>query len=127
VTRYAPGERVAVYAAAVRGLTTLESDPERQLKYMDFIDIYAALDENEQQRYQREYPDEVATMSNFAERFTAIGEQRGEATMLLRQLCYKFGALPDAARERVTTADPDTLLTWSERILTAESIDEVLH
>lgn len=30
--RYEPAERVDVYAAAVRGLTTLEPDPERQLK-----------------------------------------------------------------------------------------------
>lgn len=141
--RYAPDDRVAVYADAVRGLVTLEPDPERQLKYMDFIDIYAGLDDNEQQRYIQEYPNEAATMSHFAERFTAIGEQRGEqrgekrgeqrglqrgeATMLLRLMRHKFGDLPEAACRRVETADPDTLLTWSERILTADSIDEVLH
>ncbi|WP_295390422.1 transposase [uncultured Thiodictyon sp.] len=125
--RYAPEDRVAVYADAVRGLTTLEADPELQLKYMDFIDIYAALDENEQQRYHQQYPEEVAAMTSFAERFTAIGEQRGEATMLLLLLRHKFGDLADSTRQRVETADPDTLLTWSERILTADSIDEILH
>ena len=51
-----PEDRVDVYAAAVRGLSTLEPDPERQLKYADFIDIYSALDDNERQRYESEYP-----------------------------------------------------------------------
>ncbi len=43
---YAPDEKIAVYAQAVRGLITLEPDPERRIKYLDFIDIYAALDDN---------------------------------------------------------------------------------
>jgi len=30
-------------------------------------------------------------------------------------------------RERVTQADPNTLLDWSDRILDASSIEEVLH
>lgn len=38
---YAPGDKIEVYAQAVRGLLELESDPERQIKYLDFIDIYA--------------------------------------------------------------------------------------
>jgi hypothetical protein len=47
--------------------------------------------------------------------------------MLLRLLRHKFGDLAETTRQRVETADPDTLLTWSERILTADSIEEVLH
>jgi len=61
----------------VRGLTDLERDPERQLKYLDFIDIYAALDDNERAEYQRDYPDEAETMSRFAERFHEKGMQQG--------------------------------------------------
>jgi len=38
----------------------------------------------------------------------------------------KFGADALAPyRSRVERADPDTLLAWSERILTAATIDEV--
>jgi hypothetical protein len=43
---YGPEDKLAVCAHALRGLTTLEPDPERRVKYLDFIDIYAALDEN---------------------------------------------------------------------------------
>jgi hypothetical protein len=48
---YLPASRVKVYAEAVRGLIGLEPHPEKQLKYLDFIDIYAELDNNEMRRY----------------------------------------------------------------------------
>ena len=66
---YPPERRVEVYAQAVRGLTALEPDPEKRLKYLDFSDIYAALDDNERAQYLQDYPDEAQTMSRFAERF----------------------------------------------------------
>ena len=53
--RYPPEEKVEVYAAAVRGLTSLEPNPDRQRKYADFVDVYAALDDTERQRYERDY------------------------------------------------------------------------
>jgi hypothetical protein len=53
--KYSPAQRVEVYAQAVRGLIWLEPDPEKQLKYLDFIDIYTGLDDNEWERYQQEY------------------------------------------------------------------------
>jgi hypothetical protein len=56
-----------------------------------------------------------------------IGIQLGEATMLMFQLEQKFRAVPDAARQRVQQADPDTLLRWSGRVLTEDSIDDVLR
>jgi len=39
---------------------------QRRLKYLDFIDIYANLDDNERERYQREYPDEAEIMCSFS-------------------------------------------------------------
>ncbi len=55
------------------------------------------------------------------------GERRGEATMLLRLLERKFGPPSAPVRDRVTQADAETLLEWSERLLVAHSLDEVLH
>jgi hypothetical protein len=141
--RYAPEEKVEVYAAAVRGLASLEPDPERQRKYADFVDVYTALDDTERQRYEREYPDEAQIMSSFSHRFREEGMQKGmqegmqegmqkgmqqgEALALLRQMRRKFGDVPDTARRRVEAADADTLLEWLDRILTAKSIDDVIH
>lgn len=136
--RAAPERRLDAYAAAVRGLVSLEDDPEKQLKYFAFIDRYADLDENERVTYEREYPQEAKIMSGFAERYIQQGleqglqqgkqegRQEGEALILLRQLQLKFGALPAAARERIERADAQTLLTWSERVLTAEDLAQVI-
>ena len=140
---YDEEDKLEVYASAVRGLADLETDPERQLKYLDFIDIYAALDENERIVYRRRYPEELANMTRFAERFMEKGREEGReegrdggvkkgirqggARMLLRQLSLRFGDLPQSAREQVEFADADTLLRWSDRILTATTWEEVLR
>lgn len=53
------------------------------------------------------------------------GLQLGETRVLLRQLRLKFGPLSPDTEERVRSADSDLLLVWSDRILTAGSLDEV--
>ncbi len=54
------------------------------------------------------------------------GRQEGEVMMLLRLLEQRFGAVPDSIRSRLKQADMDTLLVWSERVLTCTTLDEVL-
>jgi predicted transposase/invertase (TIGR01784 family) len=65
-----------------------------------------------------------------AERLIAEGEARGEAKgkaeLLLRQLGLRFGALSDATREQVLHAPSERLDVWAERVITAQSLDEVL-
>jgi len=39
----------------------------------------------------------------------------------------KFGPPGEAVRQRIAQADAETLLRWSERILTADSPEAVLH
>lgn len=125
--RYASQQRVDVYAHAVRGLRELETDPDKISKYLDFIDIYADLDETEQKLYIHQYPQEAELMSTFAERFRQEGMQLGEVQILLRQLSHKFGELPPDVRRKIESADSERLLQWSERVLTARSLDEVLQ
>jgi len=70
-------------------------------------------------------------MSGFAERFIEQGIQQGvqpgEAKILVRQLTSRFGQLPAETVERIEAADADTLLEWCERVLTAKTLDEILH
>ncbi len=143
--RYGPDRKLAVYAAAVRGLVELEQDPEKKLKYLDFIDVYADLDDDERARYQREYPQEAATMGTFSERLEQgleqglaqgeqigmrkgeqIGVRKGEARVLLTLLRLKFGTVPEAVAARIDQADADTLLRWSGRVLSADDIEDVV-
>jgi hypothetical protein len=128
---YDPSERVPVYAMALRGLMQLEPDPDKRLKYADFVDIYANLNDTEREQYERDYPEENRTMQSFSTRMREegkqIGIQVGEANVVLFQLEQKFGPMPEAVRRRVQQADPATLLRWSGRVLTENSIDEVLR
>ncbi len=55
------------------------------------------------------------------------GRLEGEAELLLRQMSRRFGAVDEATHNRIKTADADTLLIWGERILFAQSIEEVFR
>ncbi|QVL50050.1 MAG: transposase [Thiocapsa sp.] len=56
------------------------------------------------------------------------GHRQGEANILLWQIEKKFGETSaNALRERVASADSDTLRLWSERILTADTPDALFH
>ncbi|MGB4334132.1 MAG: transposase [Chromatiaceae bacterium] len=46
---------------------------------------------------------------------------------LLRLILLKFGPPSPAVYRLVSAADAETLLRWSERILTAESADALLN
>ena len=133
---YPEKQKIDVYAESVRGLLELEANPDKRLKYMDYIDMYASLTDNEQIIYQQRYPKESAEMgSTFTERMSKPfidqgmqqGMQQGEQLLITRQLTRKFGRIPEEKLKMIREADEETLLTWSDRILTANSIDEVLH
>ena len=53
------------------------------------------------------------------------GRHTGMADLLLRQLAAKFGPLTAEHRRRLEQADAETLLRWSERLLTAHRPEEV--
>jgi hypothetical protein len=51
--------------------------------------------------------------------------QEGEANMLLRLLQRKFGFLPPAYRTKIEKANADMLHIWGDRILFANSLQQV--
>ncbi|MDE0420396.1 MAG: DUF4351 domain-containing protein [Gammaproteobacteria bacterium] len=124
-----PARRVETYAAAVRGLFELEPDPRRREKYVDFIDTYADLDDNERRRYEEQYPQEGTTMAGIVQRARdegiEQGIEQGERTLLRRQLRRRFGLLPREADERIGRASTRDLESWAERVLDAGTLDEV--
>ena len=66
-------------------------------------------------------------MQTFIDRYEQKGIQLGEAKVLLRQIELKFGTVSEQDRQRIESADAETLLIWSERVLTAESLTEVFR
>lgn len=78
---------------------------------------------------------EVADVEGIEE-FTAMMEQempewtrqnmaKGAANLLETLIREKFGALPDAIRERIESATAEQAHEWGRRILFANSLDEV--
>ncbi len=55
------------------------------------------------------------------------GRQEGGAWIVLGLLRLKFGALEPEIEVQVRSADSDRLQRWRERILTAESIQDVFR
>jgi predicted transposase YdaD len=56
----------------------------------------------------------------------AEGEAKGKAELLIRQLGLRFGALSEATRAKIVHAPPERLDSWAERVITAQSLEEVL-
>lgn len=46
---YDLSDKLAVYASAIRGLQRLESNRDKQLKYLEFVDIYSNPNSNERE------------------------------------------------------------------------------
>jgi hypothetical protein len=53
--------------------------------------------------------------------------KEGQASMLLRQLQRKFGFLPPSYRSKLENANPDSLNIWADRILFANSLQQVFE
>lgn len=67
-------------------------------------------------------PAKYEYQSDFAKRFLS----QGKADAVLKQLALRFGPLPDAAQERVRSANAAQLDALVELVLTAKSLDEAL-
>ena len=130
---YSPNEKLEMYLAAQTGLVTLEENPEKQRKYIDFIDYYAKLSDKEIATFREKYIDEKGEIMGFAQtlrdegRREGIkeGERKGGFIILFRQLTRRFGELPQWARERLENAAPEQLETWADQVLTAECLEDV--
>lgn len=62
-----------------------------------------------------------------AEMLRVEGEARGRAEALAQLLSLKFGPLPRAALDAVHAASTDQLESWTARVLTADTLEEVLR
>ncbi len=102
---------------------------ESVLRY--YVQGTGRLDEPEVRQLLQQTSTGDPIMQTFIDRYIEQGReqgrQQGEAALLLHLIERKFGTPSQAVRERVFGADAETLLNWSERILTAESVEAVLH
>jgi hypothetical protein len=64
-------------------------------------------------------------MMTIAEQWVQEGRQEGEAKALLRRVQVKFGPPDPAVAARIAAAESAQVERWLERILTANSPDEL--
>ena len=141
--RGAGNRRVEVYGQAVRGLLELEYDPLKRATYLDFIDIYADLTDNERERYKEKYPEENEVMAGVVqaardegleqgmqqgiERGVRQGRVDGERAVLERLLRRRFGSLSPELAARLGEASAPDLETWAEKVLDAAKLEDVFN
>ncbi len=56
----------------------------------------------------------------------AEGRVKGMAALVAKLLSEKFGGLPKWARQRVDTAKPNQLDLWATRLLSADTLEDVI-
>ena len=141
--RVPEGRRVDAYADAMRGLGAVETDPDKRAKYMEFIEVYARLSEDEKRRFESDYAEEKAAMAGFIqsareegrqegrheglERGVRQGRVQGERAVLERLLRRRFGLLPPAVAARLSRASAGEIEAWADNVLDAATLDAVFR
>ena len=129
--RVPDGRRVDAYADAVRGLRAVETDPDKRAKYMEFIDTYAGLDEDEHRRFERDYAEESRAMAGMIQRARDEGRHEGRhegrQAVLERLLRRRFGLLPPGVAERLRRASAGEIEAWADNVLDADTLDDVFR
>ena len=139
-TRRDPAARLEHKIGLTRRLYRLGLERDEILSLYAFVDWVLALPDALEEDYHRciqaieeaEHMQYVTTAERIGiqkgrKEGRKEGYKEGEVAMLLRLIARKFGPPPETVRERITHADSETLLAWSDRILTAQTLDEVLH
>jgi len=65
-------------------------------------------------------------METLIDKYIDQGRQQGKIQLLIKMLEARFGVLPQWARERIEAAHPEKLDELSIRLLTVDSLNDVL-
>ena len=125
---YEPEERTEVIRQAYRGLFELVA-PMLFDKYVDFIDVYAEIREDEREAILHEMTEQedTAMLAQYIrDKGFQEGWKEGRLDLLERLLTHRFGPLPNWGLDQLAGATLDQLNRWAERALEADSIQAVL-
>jgi predicted transposase YdaD len=76
---------------------------------------------------ERALHDEVTEKAQARAEGKAEGKIEGRTDVLRRQLQVKFGQLPATVEQRLQAANETELITWTERVLFAERLEQVFE
>jgi hypothetical protein len=100
-------------------------DPERSMLYYDLV--LASLSEATRKALLTMDPAKYEFQSEFARHYLSQGRAEGAARVLIQQLTLKFGPLSQTLTERIRSASLPELDLWTERVLAATALDDVLR
>jgi len=98
-------------------------------KYVDFIDVYAGILEDERESIFHEMikQEDTAMLAQYIkDKGFQEGRQEGRQVILERLLVRRFGPLPEWGSEQLASATSEQLDRWIDRVLEADSIQAVL-
>jgi len=119
----------SVQIAFAAQFASLGLDVDRSKMYFDFI--MASLSEAARGKFENMQPANYVYQSDFAKRYVAqgeaLGEAKGRADLVLRQLTLRFGPPGDAVQRQIAQASISELNDIGERLLTASTIQEAIE
>ncbi|MDE0063062.1 MAG: DUF4351 domain-containing protein [Gammaproteobacteria bacterium] len=114
---------------AVRGVPAQERVSDRVARYIEWIDFYADLTDDEFQQYQQQYPEDssivAGVISRAREEAMQQGRVEGKRALLERLLRRRFGLLSPEIVEKLGQAAADDLESWADKVLDAATLDDV--
>jgi len=105
------------------------SDWDEPIDELNDLEEYGAMLKEQIKEWEKELREEGIKegIEKGIEKGIKEGIKEGEVAVLVRLLTGRFGSIPDPLRRRIDTAGSEQLLAWSERILTAEKIEDVFE
>ena len=113
--------------AGLRCHTRLQCSPRARFRYLVQVrgdDLYAQLVTRSQDAAVQEIA--INYEQQLIERGRGEGREEGAMRLLLKLVRLKFGEIGEEHAQRLSTASASELERWSEAILTAETLDELL-
>jgi len=111
-----------------------EHTPKELASDKNIVKAIAAIDrmfnEEERQVYDirmQEFIDVASAIATGAEKNIAKGRVEGQSLLLTRLLERRFGAMPQWATEKLSSATESELNAWSDAILTAPTLEAVFN
>ena len=123
--RYPEAERGEVFRRALIGLFQLASIALFE-KYVDFIDTYAGLPDEEREDIFREMAaEEELPVITFKQFFTEKGIQQGEMRAISRMVAKKFNVSPETVMGELEPLPSATIRDLEDRVFEWDSFDQL--
>jgi predicted transposase YdaD len=131
--KIAKRDRPKVKVECLRLLVTLKLDPAKTRLISKFVDTYLRLNDGEEKTFQTEL-DKIGTIqkeaimqvtTSWEEKGIETGIERGQRSLILRQLNRRVGSLPDGIQAQVQALALNQLEALSEALLDFSSLNDL--